>query len=102
MKDIANVHLTSFRIAPEKLPGTLCLARYSMDGLCYRAKVISVSTGDHNCVMLKVAFVDYGNEEWVSYNHIYNIPPPLSFEPPMQVSLFSKCYQFYFHLSTGL
>jgi len=57
----------------------LVLARFSADGQWYRAKV--VEKDDHR---LRVSFIDYGNEEWISPSSVRTIPPasPLSSIPP--------------------
>ena len=52
--------------------GTPCLALFSEDGCWYRGKVLEAGEGKS-----KVAFVDYGNEEWVEHVHIKSIPDDL-------------------------
>ena len=52
-------------------PGTLCLAQFSEDKEWYRVIIEEVISGDKALVK----FVDYGNKEVISSNHISVLPP---------------------------
>ncbi|XP_068085142.1 uncharacterized protein [Anabrus simplex] len=73
MEDIASYYnsgqgkpLTKFSLRP----GTPCIARYSVDGAWYRARVESVSGNT-----VGVYFVDYGNQEDVPLSDVQEIMP---------------------------
>ena len=86
MSDINRCRLVPLRVP---VPGMLCLAVYSRDGLCYRARVEGMS--EVKPVIVRVVFVDYGNEEWVALNRLFLLPPELKFNPPAQVRACSTC-----------
>lgn len=67
MADIANSPLQP--LSRKAALGMACLARYSADKNIYRAVVKSIYRD--SCQLL---YVDYGNSETVSLNHIYDIP----------------------------
>jgi hypothetical protein len=50
--------------------GQIVVARFSMDGRFYRARVVDCSDGK-----LCVFYVDYGNREWVSESDVRDIEP---------------------------
>ena len=64
--------------------GELCAARFSVDGLYYRAEVVCVN----NNGLIDVQFVDYGNKETVSYGDVYKLQPCF-FELPKQALCFA-------------
>ncbi|CAN8001643.1 unnamed protein product, partial [Ixodes hexagonus] len=60
--------------------GTVCLSRFSEDGLLYRSLVIGCSGGQ-----CKVLFVDYGNHEVKSTSDLIVLPPEFLDEPVFAV-----------------
>ena len=50
--------------------GQICLARFHEDGEWYRAMVNSVTSDEE----IQVTFVDYGNSEWTSRDHLAVLP----------------------------
>lgn len=60
--------------------GTVCLSRFTDDGLLYRSLVISRDS--RQCSLL---FVDYGNSETKSLSELFIIPPELLEEPVFAV-----------------
>lgn len=58
----------------------LFAARFSLDGLWYRSKVLRV---DADAKMARVRFVDYGNDEWVPFNSITRLPGTVSSVPKL-------------------
>ena len=62
--------------APVSLPevGSTCLARYSGDGLFYRARVLAVKTVP--VVRISVQFIEYGDKEEVALSATKDMQPP--------------------------
>lgn len=60
--------------------GTVCLARFSEDGLLYRSLVIACSG-----TQCEVMFVDYGNHEIKATSELISIPPEFLLEPVFAV-----------------
>lgn len=52
------------------LPGSVCLGRYTVDGVLCRAVVMSVM--EHKC---KLYYVDFGHTEILPYTDIFQLPP---------------------------
>lgn len=52
------------------LPGSVCLGRYSLDGVLCRAVVMAVM--EQKC---KVYYVDFGHTEVLPYSDIFQLPP---------------------------
>lgn len=52
------------------LPGSVCLGRYTGDGVLCRAVVMSVM--EHKC---KLYYVDFGHTEILPYTDIFQLPP---------------------------
>lgn len=50
--------------------GMACIARFSEDNQLYRAVIMDIKP-----TQCQVAYVDYGNTEYVSFSDIYEIPP---------------------------
>ena len=85
MNDISCARLVPLlNVPPEHLPGMLCLAVYSEDGLCYRGHIEEVYVAPGS-VVVSVMFVDYGNTEAVPITSLYYLPPDLAINPPAQV-----------------
>ena len=87
MHDISYARLVPLLdVPPEHLPGMLCLAVFSEDGLCYRGHIEDVYVaGGPESVIVRVMFVDYGNTEMVPITSLYYLPTDLAINPPAQV-----------------
>lgn len=75
LKLIKNYADTHYKHIPASyvLPDTKVMARFSLDGCWYRAKVLSSNNlKDEN---VKVQFIDFGNEDFVKISNIGSIPP---------------------------
>ncbi|XP_026673866.1 uncharacterized protein LOC108630430 isoform X2 [Ceratina calcarata] len=68
MKDINSHPLQPLQEPP--LPGSVCLGRYTLDGVLCRAVVMSVM--ENKC---KLYYVDFGHTEVLPYTDIFQLPP---------------------------
>ncbi|XP_046422936.1 maternal protein tudor isoform X1 [Neodiprion fabricii] len=68
MADVNNHPTAPLQEPP--LPGSVCLGRYSLEGVLCRAVVMSVM--EQKC---KLFYVDFGHTEVLSYSDIFQLPP---------------------------
>ena len=77
---------TSLHKPFEKIPpiGSLCICKYKVDkgDQFYRAQVIENS----DMTMLKVFYIDYGNEDYVNIAEIFKMESELKIIPPLAIN----------------
>ena len=81
-EQMAAVTLGEAPAPPLLKAGALCLARFSLDGQWYRARVERANTADPVNPQYDVAFIDYGNKEHVTGAAVRAITPALEAVPP--------------------
>lgn len=82
-EQIQALRLDSAAAASNRLTaGATCLARFSVDGQWYRAKVEHADVSDPVAPSYWVRFLDYGNREKVGGAEIRSIDAALSAVPP--------------------
>jgi len=64
---------------------SLCLAKFSEDGLWYRAEIVSIPSADCKNPRVTVLFIDYGNKEKVFLTDLRELPPTLRVLPSQAV-----------------
>ena len=84
-EQLANVLSTSLRPLPvsQLIPGKPCLAKFSEDGVLYRAKVCSMPQDD----LVQIMFVDYGNFEEKATTEVMVLPEHLTKPGPATIEV---------------
>ncbi len=102
----ADETLMNMRIEPgerlEKLPsnGTLCVAKYHVDGQYYRVRIIKIITNSNTSVIgdldpmakysteakIKVLYIDFGNVEIVTLTNLYRITSDIKNIKPLALN----------------
>jgi hypothetical protein len=60
------------------LKDEVCAAKFSFDGMWYRAKVEKILAGNK----AQVVYIDYGNREEVAFTNCAALPPTYQSPPP--------------------